>query len=102
MLLRQRHVAKGPVVGASSPLARGAGRTRPGVSVPATAVAQLAPTATTAAELVQARCRHLTAPTCHSSHGKGITVYLAESEAHRPTLLLSVKQDRHTGLYFLL
>ena len=38
----------------------------------------------------------------HSSHGKGITVYLTESEAQRPTLLLSVKQDRHTGLYFLL
>ena len=46
-----------------TPGARGTdtpGRVRPS----AIAVVQLAPTATTAAELVQARCRHLTAPTC--------------------------------------
>ena len=41
-------------------------------------------------------------PETHSSHGKGITAYHTESEAQRPTLLLSVTRDLHTGLYSLL
>ena len=35
----------------------------------------------------------------HTSHSKGITVYLTESSAQRPALLLSVKRDLHTVLY---
>ena len=35
----------------------------------------------------------------HTSHSKGITVYLTESLAQRPALLLSVKRDLHTVLY---
>ena len=35
----------------------------------------------------------------HTSHSKGITVYLTESSAPRPALLLSVKRDLHTVLY---
>ena len=38
-------------------------------------------------------------PACHTSHSKGITVYLTESSAQRPALLLSVKRDLHTVLY---
>ena len=35
----------------------------------------------------------------HTSHSKGITVYLTESSAPRPALLLSVKRDLHSVLY---
>ena len=38
-------------------------------------------------------------PLNHTSHSKGITVYLTESSAQRPALLLSVKRDLHTVLY---
>ena len=37
--------------------------------------------------------------TTMTTHGQGITVYLTESEAQRPTLLLSVKRDLHSVLY---